>query len=313
MNLLMIAPLRDSRGVMRYFIGAQVDVSGLAKECTDLEALQRMLEDKEEGNEEEERKDELQELSEMFNLAELDIVRRYGGRMHREHVEENDDSNSSWQRPRLLLINPSPEGQDRDHDKRQDQPSRVHGKLAGVYQHVSQRNLPSFRQIAHLPQYLLVRPYPSLRILFASPSLRVPGILQSPFMDRIGSSERVREELVAALAEGRGVTAKIRWVSKSDEEGRNRWIHCTPLLGQNGVIGVWMIVLVDDQTSHPNRKFRQAPPVAANIAASFDNSSRPPRSKTSMSMNSRSSTAMSNRGPTPAPRSSSRSDFDFRI
>jgi len=142
MNLLMIAPLRDSRGVMRYFIGAQVDVSGLAKECTDLEALQRMLEDKEEGNEEEERKDELQELSEMFNLAELDIVRRYGGRMHREHVEENDDSNSSWQRPRLLLINPSPDGQDRDHDKRQDQPSRVHGKLAGVYQHVSQPQPP---------------------------------------------------------------------------------------------------------------------------------------------------------------------------
>lgn len=142
MNLLMIAPLRDSRGVMRYFIGAQVDVSGLAKECTDLEALQGILADKEESTEEETRKDEFQELSEMFNLAELDIVRRYGGRMHREHVEDNDDSSASWHRPRLLLINPSPEGQDRDHNKRQDQPTRGHGKLSGVYQHVSQARSP---------------------------------------------------------------------------------------------------------------------------------------------------------------------------
>ena len=86
-------------------------------------------------------------------------------------------------------------------------------------------------------------------------------------MNRIGSSERVRDELVAALAEGRGVTAKIRWVSRSNDEGRNRWIHCTPLLGANGSIGVWMIVLVDDEMSHPRRRFRPAPPVAKDISA----------------------------------------------
>lgn len=111
---------------------------------------------------------------------------------------------------------------------------------------------------------MLVRPYPSLRILFVSPSLRVPGLLQSPFMDRIGSSERVREELVAALADGRGVTAKVRWMSR-DDEGRNRWIHCTPLLGANGSIGVWMVILVDDDSSKPVRRFRQAPPIAMDI------------------------------------------------
>ena len=101
-----------------------------------------------------------------------------------------------------------------------------------------------------------------LRILFASPSLRVPGILQSPFMDKIGGSNRVREELTAALAEGRGVTAKVRWVTKSDGEGRNRWIHCTPLLGSNGHIGVWMIVIVDDEHSL-SRRWKQTPPVAS--------------------------------------------------
>ena len=41
MNLLMTAPLLDSKGTTRYFIGAQVDVSGLCKEGTDLPGLQQ--------------------------------------------------------------------------------------------------------------------------------------------------------------------------------------------------------------------------------------------------------------------------------
>ncbi len=79
-------------------------------------------------------------------------------------------------------------------------------------------------------------------------------------MTKIGGSSRVRDELTSALAEGRGVTAKVRWISKADEEGRNRWIHCTPLLGSNSQIGVWMVVLVDDD-QEINRKWKQAPPV----------------------------------------------------
>ena len=123
---------------------------------------------------------------------------------------------------------------------------------------------------------MLVRPAPSLRILFTSPSLRVPGILQSPFMNRIGSSERVRDELTNALTEGRGVTAKVKWVSRNEDEGRNRWIHCTPLLQHNGNIGVWMVVLVDDDSSKPQRRWRQAPPVANDIR-SHTLTSRPRR------------------------------------
>ena len=68
-------------------------------------------------------------------------------------------------------------------------------------------------------------------------------------MSKIGGSNRVREELTAALAEGRGVTAKVRWITRLDEEGRNKWIHCTPLVGSNGNIGVWMVVIVDDGRS----------------------------------------------------------------
>ena len=90
--------------------------------------------------------------------------------------------------------------------------------------------------------------------------MRVPGILQSHFLNKIGGSTRVQDELATALAEGRGVTAKVRWVSKVDEDGRNRWIHCTPLLGSNSQIGVWMIVLVDDN-QELSRRWKQAPPI----------------------------------------------------
>ncbi|TGO60473.1 hypothetical protein BCON_0035g00490 [Botryotinia convoluta] len=258
MNLLMCAPLCDSRGTIRYFIGAQVDISGLVKECSELESLQRLVAADELAQEREaERaanpdaeleehpapppKDEFQELSEMLNMQELDTVRKWGGRMHKETEDDHPDSNfqkGNWHKPRLHIKSTSPENLN-------PQLGRISGKLGGIYEN-----------------YLLVRPYPSLRVLFASPTLRVPGILQSPFMAKIGGSNRVREELTQALADGRGVTAKVRWVTKDDIDGRPRWIHCTPLMGSNGSIGVWMIVIVDDEASqHNSKRYRLAPAV----------------------------------------------------
>ena len=125
-----------------------------------------------------------------------------------------------------------------------------------------------------------------MRILFTSPSLRVPGITQSPFLSRIGGSTRIRNELTQAFSEGRGVTAKIRWLTHprpdadsphpsdnynyGDEEGRTRWIHCTPLLGHTGSVGVWMVVLVDEEgpsaQGRGGGRFRPAPPVDANAS-----------------------------------------------
>jgi hypothetical protein len=247
----MCAPLCDSRGTIRYFIGAQVDVSGLVKECADMESLRRLVNKSEiseppedgAGQEEQSPKDELKELSQMFHLGELDTIRRWGGRMRKENQEETKDGNfnaGNWAKPRLLISSGSPDG-----NTEYGGLSRGAGRLSGIYEN-----------------YLLVRPYPSLRILFASPTLRVPGILQSPFMAKIGGSNRVREGLTQALADGRGVTAKVKWVSKTDLEGRNRWIHCTPLIGSNGAIGVWMVVIVDDEASvPPSRRFKMAPPV----------------------------------------------------
>ncbi|KAH9868457.1 hypothetical protein J1614_007529 [Plenodomus biglobosus] len=254
MNLLMTAPLLDSRGNLRYFIGAQIDVSGLVKDGTDLDAFQRMLAQQEDNDDQGMQKDEFQELSEMFNHVELDTVRKFGGSMHREQLEEGDVPNAQH-KPRLLIQDQSTY----DVSKAEKPPPKPDGRLSGPYKH-----------------YLIVRPAPSLRILFTSPSLRVPGILQSRFLDRIGGNTRVRESLSSALADGsRGVTAKVRWLphavadlENNYEEGRPRWIHCTPLLGSSGAVGVWMVVLVDEKDqSQPVRRFRQAPPVSSDIRA----------------------------------------------
>jgi len=256
MNLLMTAPLCDSRGTIRYFIGAQVDVSGLVKECSDMESLKRLvmqteneqetlLSSSEEANKRGtayDVKTKFEALSEMLNMDELEIVRRRGGRMRQQNPTQEDEisKTQNWHKGRLELGRGSPDGT--------FDPGcfgRTSGQLSGIYEN-----------------YLLVRPYPSLRILFASPSLRIPGILQSPFMNKIGGSGRIREELTRALADGQGVTAKIRWLSsKHDTEGRNRWVHCTPLLGSNGAVGVWMVVVADDDDSTIRRRFKIAPPV----------------------------------------------------
>lgn len=100
-----------------------------------------------------------------------------------------------------------------------------------------------------------MRPYPSLRITFTSPALRIPGLLQTKFLERVGGPSHVREGILDALAHGTSVTAKISWLMHSSAsdgvrgnmEGKPRWIHCTPLLGSDEKVGVWMIVMVEQE------------------------------------------------------------------
>ena len=110
-------------------------------------------------------------------------------------------------------------------------------------------------------------------------------------MNKIGGSARVRDELTNALAQGRGVTAKVRWVSRVDEDGRNRWIHCTPLIGTNGQIGVWMVLIVDDDSDGLSRRWKQAPPVDPRFSRVY----RAPKAKMELERRAESSPAEENR------------------
>lgn len=141
MNLLMTAPLCDSRGRIRYFIGAQVDVSGLVKDCAEMESLQRLLELQERGEAapdihkpSPDKKDEFQELCEMFNLSELSTVRRHGGRMHSKSEDGSDSPSVQSQQPRLLLKESL--------DSASSVVGRGSGRLGGVYQNVEPCSFP---------------------------------------------------------------------------------------------------------------------------------------------------------------------------
>lgn len=247
MNLLTLSPLLDSHGQLRYYLGAQVDVSGLVRSGTGLEAFKRLLkkENEKDGQKEEETKDEFRELSEMFNDAELETVRRFGSSMHREVLQDKKERRKLKSKHSAMF---------RDVHRGDRRSSVVSGASSegGPYKHVSSTSLPRYIPSVRAnnnPQYLIIRPSSTHRVLFTSSSLRVPNLLQSPFLDHVGGSARVRNALAEALADGtRGVTAKIRWLAApgmGDEEGRVRWIHCTPLLGGNGAVGCWIVVLVD--------------------------------------------------------------------
>jgi hypothetical protein len=114
MNLVMVAPLYDKYGDLRYFLGAQIDVTGLCKDCTELDGLRRLIEKRKLAQQEEQTSvdssstvgeatshnellggphvDEFQSLSEMFNDLEIDVVRRHGGRMNPAQAEEDEES-----------------------------------------------------------------------------------------------------------------------------------------------------------------------------------------------------------------------------
>ncbi|KAK6504983.1 hypothetical protein TWF481_006916 [Arthrobotrys musiformis] len=265
LNLVMVAPLLDSKGQVRYFIGAQIDVTTLAKNFVGLEGFGRLMTKQRRQSEVLDmdldldlvrpKHEEFKQLADLFSAEEIEKVKETGGQLHKDHKiqdpldklfeedqiipEEDSDTESFFPPGSFDAVSELEEG-----PKKKPKVTKTvnfwSSSLKGVY-----RN------------YILVRPYPSLRILFASPSMRTPGILQSPLMSKIGGSDHIREELENALSDSRGITIKVRWLSKLEEQnpnkneflGRERWLHCTPLFDANGAVGVWMIIVVDDDSN----------------------------------------------------------------
>jgi len=107
-NLLMCAPLYDDKGVVRYFIGAQVDVTGLVQEGMGIESFRTLLQKDRQDTEEasitekhhlknnsgqtglpKEALARLQELSTMLSQDESDVVNK------NSHTAEDSTDTSS--------------------------------------------------------------------------------------------------------------------------------------------------------------------------------------------------------------------------
>ncbi|KAL9108183.1 MAG: hypothetical protein Q9227_007038 [Pyrenula ochraceoflavens] len=281
LNLLMIAPLHDDKGNVRYYIGAQVDVTGLLEDGQGLDGFDRFLrqqaikaKDEEAGRGrkgankgKKETLDRLRELSEMFDLEESAIVQSHSrsNSMTRDDEASVASISRSQAGGRSVLrkrFDSARGDEDEDSESRRLSwnlaLSKHSGRLPGVYE-----------------KFFLLRPSSSLRIIFISPALQKLGnnILQTPFMSHVSASESTLDGLKESFSSGNPVTAKIRWhqnvrprtkqqrrnsrpISGSEaipdatdadnpSKPRTCWISATPLLGSDDNIGVWMVIMVD--------------------------------------------------------------------
>lgn len=107
MNLLMIAPLYDNKGQVRYFLGCQIDVSSLIEGGRGMESLSQLLaRDRSEsrfgGRLEKDPKHALGELSQMLNDDESNIVKTRARRYSEESNRSMPENKPSHRGRRIL-------------------------------------------------------------------------------------------------------------------------------------------------------------------------------------------------------------------
>jgi len=152
MNLLMIAPLYDNKGAVRYFIGCQIDVSNLIEGGRGLDSFQQLLSQDQADSRygEHTKKSSLRalgELGQMMSQEELDLIKS------RVSADGIDSGRTTPARPstarRYLGMDEIPE--------RELWPAPQHGpsgRLPGVYQNVRPSS-PLTITRPPLPSYLL--------------------------------------------------------------------------------------------------------------------------------------------------------------
>lgn len=250
---------------IKYYIGAQVDVTGLVEEGQGLEGFDEFLRirKREEKLKNSGARDQnlalqkLAELSAMFDVSENSIVRSNSrtNSVTRDSGYGSGNQNSKSTNRRIILEEPQ---SDEDDDAKSQlteilddskwkfaAPGVATGILPGVYQ-----------------KYLLLKPA-SLKVIFVSPGLRgLSKLLKKSFMDCIESTKPTMRGLKEAFESGSPVSAKISWkysgsnnsTSRENTEKckakRDTWISATPMLGSDDSVGVWMIVVV--QNSSPS-------------------------------------------------------------
>jgi PAS domain S-box-containing protein len=284
MNILMIAPLHDNKGNVKYHIGAQIDASGLIEGGKGLDAFERYLSNQRAksdhrgrsaekqlrpsqgsqtlGGKEAKKKalERLGELSDMFDFEENAIVAQRSRSNSRDRRSEDAESTGSSRSRRVFAESSESEldeegGSEKEKAAWSLSQTRPSGKLPGVYE-----------------SYFLMRPSPSLKIIFASPALRKMGnLVQSTFLSHVTAPPATLKGLKESFEAGNPVTAKVTFSAQvpkskdgrqldrgqgkkgieetsSSKMGRTFWISATPLLGGDDEIGVWMVVLVDQRS-----------------------------------------------------------------
>ena len=276
----------DSRE--QYFLGAQIDVSGIVKDCPGLEAHKRALNQEpaidpqssaktadfipvrqssrqttSAGSKPRQGSDRVRNKLRAFfeKLASDEIALLRESRRSVSAISPQEAkipqpnrkaSNKSMRLERQYLSDDDPVLID-DHDGPPTPtiPASLAGSLPGVYQN-----------------YLLVRPAPSLNILFASSALQSTADLrQTPLLNHISTSVNTLAGLQKAFSLGIPVTGRVIWRPAARNEsalsshgswhsgqeglgtgvavsGQSQWLSATPLVGSDDRVGVWVVVII---------------------------------------------------------------------
>lgn len=259
MNLLMIAPLHDSKGRVKYYIGAQLDVSKLVEGGKGLDSLRRHIEleetrgrrDVSESGPKQKALEKLGELSELFDLDESGVIAR---RSRSTSSSRSDDKGGRQRR----ILNDTSTSESEEDDSANNKSwslaqSSTSGRLPGVYR-----------------SYFLMRPAPSYKIIFVSPALQKMGkLVQTNLLSHITAPKATLQGLKESFESGTPVTAKVLFSASastdvegkelngnhkdledaaSKQTGRTTWLSATPLVGSDEKVGVWMVVVVEGKS-----------------------------------------------------------------
>lgn len=162
MNLVMTAPLYDNKGVVRYYIGAQVDISGLVEEGRGLDSFERYLAESRRNRNSDQssysNQKHMRVLSEFSQMLSADESSVFHGQGHSREgsVNESEHGSSRSTRGMQQQGRRDPNARQRrrvlgseDEDEQEKERNAwaftslgPSGKLPGVYQNVGLRIFP---------------------------------------------------------------------------------------------------------------------------------------------------------------------------
>jgi len=177
-NLIMCVPLRDQYNKVRYFLGAQLDITGLVNDCTELESLRRLVDQQSKQP----RKgsngplpsdavpnDAFEQLGETFNSRELEVLLKLRRRLNPD-IDRDEGSGEN------IVLNHTPAVTSEISTTNLNSIFQLNGQGSapplGFYQNVSSHVHDNLRN--HSPNFTVsigpTLPFPSHSLRFPRPT-----------------------------------------------------------------------------------------------------------------------------------------------
>lgn len=262
-NILMLTPLVDDEGKVKYYMAAQLDATKLVEGGRGVDGFGQFLakrtamENINDGSTKQLALSKLRDLGTSLESHERAILQ-----MHFQTIVrsvDSEDTSASYGRRRVA---------DDEEDSDSEKNSSEH---SGVIQD-SALNVSHERTLGRLPviykKYVVIRPYPSLEVVFSSPSAKKHWSFgHDSFLTHLAAPASTVSILEESFQLGIPITAKVaimpeagstttgtvtgKWGKKDGPAymGEVCWVSATPLLDGNDNTGFWMVVIMNNIAS----------------------------------------------------------------